>query len=618
MVDARTLARYLEGKDYEPTRRFREVLCQDSFQRYQGESAAEHREQVWRWCQELADQGHGKLGLPASLGGDPRQFYHLAVAMAHFDMSLMTKACVQFGLFMQAVGRLGTEQHHHWLQRAATLELGGCYAMTESDHGSNVQGLETEALYDPQTDEFVIHTPHPGARKDYIGGAALHAQLAVVFAQLEVPSGAQGVHALLVPIRDSEGNTMPGVTIEDCGRKGGLNGVDNGRLSFNQVRIPRANLLDRHAQVGEGGAYESGGASSGRRFFTMLGALVAGRIMVAAASAAGARTCLSIAIRYAGERRQFGPEEKSEVPILTYQAHQRRLLPPLATLMAIDAGLAQVVHRYDKYLKDEVEDRELDTFASALKAYASSMAVELAQTCRECCGGAGYLYENRLTEIRNDVDIFTTFEGDNTILNLLTARNLLTDFRRDLSGPKIVKALSWVGKGFSLAAQANPIKARQGSADSVTSTEFLSGAFRFRMERLRFTLASRIRSGIGKGTDLFEVMNECQDHCVALARAYCEEKIYRCFRNRVESCPPGWDQEVLSKMFLLFSTSRLEADRGWFLEQGYINAKQSQGLRNQALTLCHELSTEANSIIDAFELPDKLAGVPLVGFPTPS
>lgn len=612
MVDSRTLARYLEGDDYEPNRRYRQILCQPPFERFSGETSDEHREQVWQWCQWLAEQGHGELGLPAALGGDAKKFYHLAVALAHFDTSLMTKACVQFGLFMQALGRLGSERHHKWLHEASTLELAGCFAMTETDHGSNVQRLETEALYDPHTNEFIIHTPHPGARKDYIGGAALHARMAVVFAQLEVPSGAKGVHAFLVPIRFPNGETFPGVSIEDCGRKGGLNGVDNGRITFNQVRVPREYLLDRQAQVHSDGTYDCGDMSESRRFFTMIGALVAGRIMVTAASAAGARTCLTIAIRYAGTRRQFGPRDKREVPILSYQAHQRRLLPSLAALLAIDAGLSQVVHRYDKYLKDDVEDRELDTFASSLKAYASSLAIEWAQTCRECCGGAGYLTENRLTEIRNDLDIFTTFEGDNTILNLLVARNLLTDFRRDLSGPKIVKALSWAGKGFSLAAQSNPLKARQGTAAQVTTTDFLSSAFRFRLARLRYTLAGRIRKRISAGEDIFDVMNGCQDHSLSLAKAYCEEKIYRCFRNQVESCPPGWDQNVLSKLFQLFSVSRLEADRGWFLEQGYINSTQSLALRNQTLILCDELSGDANAVIDAFELPDRLVGASIL------
>src|SRR5690606_5848251 len=110
-----------------------------------------------------------------------------------------------------------------------TLELPGCFAMTERGHGSNVYDIETTAEYDPETEEFVIHTPNDAAHKEYIGNAALDGRMAVVFAQLIVAGENHGVHALLAPIRDETGAPAPGVRIEDCGDKLGLNGIDNGR-----------------------------------------------------------------------------------------------------------------------------------------------------------------------------------------------------------------------------------------------------------------------------------------------------------------------------------------------------------------------------------------------------
>src|SRR5690606_13505885 len=115
----------------------------------------------------------------------------------------------------------------------------------------------TTATYDASTGEFEIHTPSDSAQKNYIGNAAVHGQLAVVFAQLVVGGEVQGVHALLAPIRDAKGATMPGVRIEDCGPKLGLNGVDNGRIWFDHVRVPRENLLNRYADVTPDGSYVS-------------------------------------------------------------------------------------------------------------------------------------------------------------------------------------------------------------------------------------------------------------------------------------------------------------------------------------------------------------------------
>src|SRR6185369_10702621 len=95
------------------------------------------------------------------------------------------------------------------------------------------------------------------ARKDYIGGAARDGRLAAVFAQLIVGGEARGVHALLVPIRGEDGTVRDGVRIEDCGAKLGLDGVDNGRIWFDHVRVPREALLDRCATVSEDGEYSS-------------------------------------------------------------------------------------------------------------------------------------------------------------------------------------------------------------------------------------------------------------------------------------------------------------------------------------------------------------------------
>src|SRR3712207_3596767 len=125
--------------------------------------------------------------------------------------------------------------------------------MTETGHGSNVQALRTTATYDADRDELVVHTPDDDARKDYIGNAALHARMAVVFAQLRVGGEEPGIHALLVPLRDERGETLPGVRIEDCGEKLGLEGVDNGRIWFDHVRVPRTALLDRYGGIDEQG-----------------------------------------------------------------------------------------------------------------------------------------------------------------------------------------------------------------------------------------------------------------------------------------------------------------------------------------------------------------------------
>ena len=209
------------------------------------------------WMQTIADEGLTAPGFPLEFGGRTIRARTSPGSRRSrsADLSLLVKFGVQFGLWGGAIQQLGTRVHHErYLRPTASLELTGCFAMTETGHGSNVQQLGTTATYDPDAGEFVIDTPTDEARKDYIGNAACHARMAAVFAQLIVAGESHGVHVLVVPIRDENGNVHEGVRIEDCGEKMGLNGVDNGRIWFDHVRVPRDALLDRYGGVNAEGS----------------------------------------------------------------------------------------------------------------------------------------------------------------------------------------------------------------------------------------------------------------------------------------------------------------------------------------------------------------------------
>ena len=273
------------------------------------------RDRVLEVVKEMAATGSLGVGFPTQYGGGGDIGASVAgfETMALGDLSVLVKVGVHFGLFGGAILHLGSQEHHDaYLADLVTADLLGCFAMTESGHGSNVQALGTTATYDADAGEFVITTPDQASRKDYIGNAARHADMAVVFAQLEIGGESEGVHAFVVPIRDARGNPLPGVTIEDDGPKLGLNGVDNGRLSFDAVRVPRANLLNRYADVSEDGTYSSPIDNRGRRFFTMLGTLVQGRVCVGGAGINAAKVALTIAVKYALFRRQFGEPGSGE------------------------------------------------------------------------------------------------------------------------------------------------------------------------------------------------------------------------------------------------------------------------------------------------------------------
>src|SRR3954469_24048714 len=369
-ADPAALRRVLDGRWAAVRDETRERMRDPVFAPREDLTVDEQREQVFAQIKAIAQTNGPKFLFPKAYGG----LDEVGAAITGFetqafgDLSVLVKGGVQWGLFGGTVRRLGTERHHkRYLEAIMTVELPGCFAMTETGHGSDVQSLRTTATYDPQTQEFVVHTPDDDARKDYIGGAARDGRLAAVFAQLVVGGESQGVHALLVPIRDDEGNVLPGVRIEDCGAKLGLDGVDNGRIWFDHVRVPRDALLDRYASVAPEGTYSSAIENPTRRFFTMLGTLIQGRVSVCGASIYATKVALDIAIRRGLTRRQFGPPGGPEAVLLDYRTHQRRLLPALATTYAVHFAQARLrQHLHDVFsasapTDDDRRRREIQT-----------------------------------------------------------------------------------------------------------------------------------------------------------------------------------------------------------------------------------------------------------------
>lgn len=623
-LDPAALTALLDGRYGTVRGRLRRLLASPEFDLWPGGGPVgalpveEYREKVLAWCRRLSEEGFGGVAfspehVPADGEGDLAKFIALFETLALHDPSLVVKFGVQFGLFGGSILQLGTEKHHRkYLADVASLELPGCFAMSEVGHGSNVREVETVATYDAETGEFVIHTPEPSARKQWIGNAAAHGRMATVFAQLVLPGDGgereeHGVHAFLVPIRGEDGEALPGVTLEDSGLKGGLNGVDNGLIGFDRIRVPRENLLDRFATVHEDGGYESPIPGSAKRFFTMLGTLVGGRISVGAASVTAAKVGLATAVRYAAHRRQFGPAGGEEMRILDYLSHQRRLLPRVATAYALSFALADVRDRFVEAKAREEDTREIETLAAGLKVRASRFTVDTLQECREACGGQGFLAVNRIPFLRADLDVFTTFEGDNTVLLQLVAKGVLTGFRQELQGFQpwtLVRHLAH--RAAMEITEANPLVARQTDEEHLRDASWQVAALRYREQRLTWSAAGRLRARIQEGMDSFRAFNEVQDHLLALARAFVERALLERFVEGVEGCEDEGLRRVLDSLRTLHALWQMEADRGWFLKNGVLAASKASAVRDLVNDLCRELRPRAVALVEGFGIPEEL------------
>ncbi len=606
--DTAALAAWLDRPNPEARARARAALLAPELRIPPGLPLPEHRARVLEAVRHLADEGLGSLGYPVPYGGagDPAASVAVFETLAMGELSVLVKFGVQFGLFGGSVHQLGTRSHHEeYLRRIATLELPGCYAMTEIEHGSNVRALETTATYDPTQDELVVHTPHYGAGKHYIGNAALHGRMAVVFARLVVAEEDHGVHALLVPIRDEGGGVLPGVRIEDCGLKEGLNGVDNGMIWFERVRVPRGHLLDRFAEIDEDGRYTSPIPSPGRRFFRMLRTLVVGRVSIATAAVSATKVGLTIAIRYTARRRQFGPEGGEEQPLLDYPVLQRALMPALATTF----GLHFAVRRLQLDLDDaeRADSPELEVAAAGLKAYASEHCVATLQACREACGGWGYLAEAGFAALKADTDVFTTFEGANAVLYQLVAKGLLSRFRDEMGDLTLRRAVRYLAERAETAvAQLNPVVTRRTDESHLLDPDFHAAAMRYREERLLRSAALRLRARLDEEMDSFYAVSEVQDHLLTLARAHVERLLLDALDDAVAQAPSPGLSETLGSVRALYALSRIEADRGWYLESGYLEGNKARAVRDQVTRLSAEVRAVAESLVEGFQIPEAL------------
>jgi acyl-CoA oxidase len=593
---------------------------------------AAFRERVKEVVLEMAATGQTGMGFPQEYGGggDVGASFAAFETLAFGDLSVLVKVGVQFGLFGGAILQLGTQRHHDaYLRDLVSGRLMGCFAMTETGHGSNVQALGTVATYDAETGEFVINTTRPDANKDYIGNAAAHAELAVVFAQLEVAGEGHGVHAFVVPIR-RDGEAAPGVRIEDDGLKMGLNGVDNGRLWFDQVRVPREALLNRFADVAEDGTYSSEIENPHRRFFTMLGTLVQGRVCVGGGGINASKVALAVAVRYALQRRQFeATSEDEEELLLDYGQHQRRLFPLLAQTYALHFAQEVVAGQCHRVFSGETTDgnggaekqrRELESRAAGTKALGTWHATRTIQECREACGGAGYLAENRFAALKADTDVFTTFEGDNTVLLQLVAKGLLTDYAGEfeeldqlgtvrfvagLAVETVVERTS-VHKLFERVRDLLPGGDQWDQEAGVLDSDYQLAMLRFREEHMLAGVARRLKRGIDSGMNPGEVFSRVQDHVIHAARAHVERLVLEAFVDKVRSLPEGDNRTVLGLLCDLHALSLIEADRAWFMEHGRLTVVRSKEISRRIGSLCRRVRPLARDLVDAFGVPDEM------------
>lgn len=639
MPDKKTITDLLLGSWSDTHKSTRKLLENSSYWKAEGEPMKQHRERVFKQLQLLAPHGIMQQGFPKTFGGknDPGATVTAFANLLLADPSLQIKAGVQWGLYTAAIYHLGTDpQHHKYLPNALTVQTPGIFAMTETGHGSNVADLATTATYNHETRTITINTPHRGATKDYLGNAALHGKAAVVFAQLIVNNINHGVHAFHVPIRNENGELYPGISSSDDEYKGGLNGIDNGRLTFHKIEIPVTDLLNRYGNIDENGQYTSPISNPNRRFFTMLSTLVQGRVSLVSAATIASQLSLNIATTYANERRQFHtPDQADYEPeniLLNYQTHQRKLLPLLAKTYAITFASEKLVQQFHETFTTENPTDEqrinLETLAATLKPYSTWHALNTLQTSREACGGQGFLAINRFTSLKSDLDIYATFEGDNTVLYQLAAKRILGDYSATFKETNTQTASLYIIQHASdaainktgirkLAQNITDFGSTARSVGHIQTEEHQHQLIAERLHAMTSQLADKLKH-LNKNTDpktVTETINNHQQELINLTEASAELYTWEAFTETINNNRDNLNEDDLQKLINLrdlYGFTLLEQHLDWYLIHGRISPHRAQAITEYINTrLLPRTRQHAQELVDAFAFSETNLRAPI-------
>ncbi|CAM5565420.1 MULTISPECIES: acyl-CoA dehydrogenase family protein [Streptomyces] len=331
--------------------------------------------------------GLGFLGLTVpeeygGSGGDHLSYCLVTEELGRGDSSVRGIVSVSLGLVAKTIASWGSEeQKRQWLPRLTSGEAIGCFGLTEPGTGSDAGNLVTRAVRDGG--DYVVN----GTKMFITNGT--WADVVLLFARTNDSPGHRGVSAFLVPA------DTPGLTRRTVHGKLGLRGQATAELVLEDVRIPASCLL----------------GPEGKGFSIAMSALAKGRMSVAAGCVGIAQAAQDAAVRYAGEREQFGK---------AIARHQ--LVQELLSDIAVDVDAARLLTWRVADLIDRGQD--FATAASKAKLYASEAAVRCANNALQVFGGYGYIDEYPVGKLLRDARVMTLYEGTSQIQKLIIGRAL--------------------------------------------------------------------------------------------------------------------------------------------------------------------------------------------------
>jgi len=505
---------------------------------------------------------------------------------------------LNYGMFVPTILSQGTpEQQDKYMFPALNHEIVGTYAQTEMGHGTFLRGLETTAHFDPNTQEFILNTPTVTSTKWWPGALGKTSTHAVVLAQLYTRGKCHGIHPFIVQLRSLEDHTsLPGIEVGDIGPKFGFGANDNGYLRLHNVKIPHDNMLSKYSQVAPDGTY-----SKPPKTTLTYGTMTLVRSFIVRNCAFWLAQACTIAVRYSAVRRQSEVRPGEPEPqVLSYQTQQHKLFPLLATAYAFMFVQDTMVSTYSEVNAqvnkgDYSRTQELHALSSSLKAFTSYVANYGAEVLRMSCGGHGYSHASGFPSLYVNKTPSCTYEGENTVLMLQTARYLVKCMRDQNEGrlPDSVQYL-----------QRPPTALTKRKLNDL---RFLEHAYMCRAYRLVKFATDQVEKSMANGNDLTGALGDHAVHLVRAATAHSHYYVVRNFNQKLDSLKgvSRSTRTVLGQLAHLYAYEGIQENSGEFLEEAILSPSEVMQIRQMSIDLLPVIRPNCVSLVDAFEFHDK-------------
>ncbi|XP_033191281.1 acyl-coenzyme A oxidase 1-like [Bombus vancouverensis nearcticus] len=512
-----------------------------------------------------------------------------------------TPMLLHYAMFLPAfAGQANSEQQAYWLNRAWAGDVIGTYAQTELGHGTFLRGLETTATYDPETKEFVLNSPTLTSYKWWPGGLGHTANHAIVVAQLYTQGECRGIHLFVVQLRDVETHEpLKGIVIGEIGTKLGMNGVDNGFLGFRDFRIPRENMLMKNSKVLEDGTYVK---STNDKL--KYGTMVFIRVRLLRLLLNYLTKAVTIAVRYSVVRRQgqINPDQP-EVQILDYATQQYKIFPHIATCFAIKATASWVWNMFytvQKQLRQANHEKipELHSLSCCLKAVVSADTAAGIEQLRLSCGGHGYMTASNLPGLYGLATAVCTYEGENTVLLLQTARYLVKSWKQAMNGEPLPDSVEYLNEA------ANGVKHRRWSND----LECLIDAYDAVAAGFVRSAAEHLDRRIRDGVPMEEAWNQTGIELTQCAEAHARVFIVKTFAKAVKQLNSKSEEfrQVMFQLCELYIVYWALRNVGNFLRFSSMQKEHVETLHSRLEYLLTTIRRNAVGIVDGFDFDDHI------------